>query len=189
MRIQRREKKNKKQKTKIESKNKIYNPWRVRSKKYSEYPYVVTISVVKKNVYFSATDLRGRIKYWINAGRAGFKTKEKTRPLALFTTTEKFFKKLLRYGIHDIFIRFKNYKGRTYQIQKALRKLKLARRSRLKGKVKKFKNWNRKHQKRQRRRLRVLGIWTDLHISFNGCCPKKKRRKRTRRHPARIRIR
>jgi hypothetical protein len=36
--------------------------------------------------------------------------------------------------------------------------------------------------------MRFLGIWTELHISFNGCRKKKQRRKRSKRHTKRIRL-
>ncbi len=183
MRITRREKKNKKQKQRLEAKKKIYSPWKGRSKKYSEYPYVVTVSFFRKNLFLSASDLCGRIKYWISAGRGGFKGKDKQNHLAIVTIAEKFFSKLVRYGIRDVFLKFKNYKRNRYAIRKAIRKKKLlgARRRR------RFK-WKGRKKIRGNRKMRFLGIWTELHISFNGCRKKKQRRKRSKRHTKRIRL-
>ena len=38
------------------------------------------------------------------------------------------------------------------------------------------------------RKIRFLGIWTELHVSFNGCRKRKDRRKRSRRRAKRIRL-
>lgn len=212
MRIVRKEKKNKKQKQKqrIEHK-KIYNPWKVRSKKYSEYPYIVTVSFFRKNVFLSASDFRGRIKVWTNAGRLGFKGADKTQYMAVVAIAQKFFKKLRRYGIRKIFLKFKNYKRPRHAIKKALRKLRIMTRSyrnryrkcwttkiikkngkKLKGRVKFSKGAKGyKRSKRYKRggvNVKILGIWTELHVSFNGCRNKKQRRKRHRRRAKRIRL-
>jgi ribosomal protein S11 len=123
MRVVRKEKKNKnKNKKQVVEQKKVYIPWKIRSKKYSEYPYIVTVSFFKKNVFLSASDLRGRIKYWTNAGRLGFKGRDKTQFLALITIAQNFFKKLTRYGIRDVFLKFKNFKRTRYAIKKAIRK-------------------------------------------------------------------
>lgn len=211
MKIVRKEKiiKNKKQKQVIEQK-KVYTPWKVRSKKYSEYPYIVTVSFFRKNVFLSASDLRGRIKYWTNAGRLGFKGGDKTQYMAIVTVAESFFKKLTRYGIRDIFLKFKNYKRPRNAIKKAIRNLKLTG-SRRRKKNQTIRRWKwqwvpikgKKTKKRMRilmnikktrklkgfRKVRFLGIWTELHVSFNGCRNKKQRRKRHRRKAKRIHLR
>lgn len=188
MKIVRREKKNKRHNQRLELKKKTYNPWKVRSKKYSEYPYVVTVSFFRKNVFLSASDLRGRIKFWTNAGRLGFKGADKTQYMAVVTVAEKFFKKLVRYGIRDVFLKFKNYKRSRNAIKRAIKKLKLTGK---KTRWKKFKLGGKtKNQKLYgTRQVRFLGIWTELHISFNGCRKKKERRKRQRRNTKRISLR
>lgn len=196
MRIVRKEKKNKKQKQKQRKEHKkIYTPWKVRAKKYSEYPYIVTVSFFRKNVFLSASDFRGRIKFWTNAGRLGFKGSDKTHYMAVVTIAEKFFKKLRRYGIRKIFLKFKNYKRPRNAIRKALKKLRILYRSRkphwktksiikngkrIKHRVKGYTKWWPK--------FKVIGIWTELHVSFNGCRNKKQRRKRHRRRAKRIRL-
>lgn len=211
MKVVRKEKLNKKKKQKqIIEQKKIYTPWKVRSKKYSEYPYIVTVSFFRKNVFLSASDLRGRIKYWTNAGRLGFKGGDKTQYMAIVTVAESFFKKLTRYGIRDVFLKFKNYKRPRNAIKKAIRNLKLTGSKRrkkykiirrlkwkwvpIKGKNGKKKNkriqvWMTMKKKRKGvRKVRFLGIWTELHVSFNGCRNKKQRRKRHRRKAKRIHL-
>ena len=202
MKVIRKEKKSKKQKQRSELKKKIYNPWKVRSKKYSEYPYVVTVSFFRKNLFLSASDLRGRIKFWTNAGRLGFKGADKTQYMAIVTVAEKFFKKLIRYGIRDVFLKFKNYKRPRNAIKKAIKNLELAGPQTkqkfknwkwitklVKGKRKRIKIWTQNSSRTNSvRKVRFLGIWTELHVSFNGCRNKKQRRKRQRRRAKRIRI-
>lgn len=197
MKVTRKEKKNKKQKQRVDIKKGIYNPWKVRSKKYSEYPYIITVSFFRKNVFLSASDLRGRIKLWTNAGRLGFKGADKTQYLSVVTVAEKFFKKLMRYGIRDVFLKFNNYKRSRFAIKKAIKKLKLPGSRRYRSLVKRWV-WRKVNGKRKRvqelvkpkgkRKIRFLGIWTELHVSFNGCRKRKDRRKRQRRKAKRIRI-
>ena len=206
MRVVRKEKKNKKQKQIVEQKKKVYIPWKVRSKKYSKYPYIITVSFFRKNVFLSASDLRGRIKCWTNAGRLGFKGADKTQYMAIVTVAESFFKRLTRYGIRDVFVKFKNYKRPRHAIKKAIKNLKLAgrkgRRRRNKNKTLQNWKWQTRYLKgkrirekvffkapQNRRKIRFLGIWTELHVSFNGCRNKKHRRKRQRRRAKRIRLR
>lgn len=221
MRVVRKEKKNKiKNKKQVVEQKKVYIPWKIRSKKYSEYPYIVTVSFFKKNVFLSASDLRGRIKYWTNAGRLGFKGRDKTQFLALITIATNFFKNLRRYGIRDFFLKFKNFKRTRYAIKKAIRKSRILGWSRRglrfrQRPYKKVTRWRwkwiaRKGKKKKKRRVeikvliirpkkeffgkgkrkvRLLGIWTELNVSFNGCRTKKARRKRRRRRARRIYLR
>lgn len=210
MKIVRKEKKNKKNKTvNVNVKTPDYTLWKVREKKYSEYPYIVTVSFFRKNVFISASDLRGRIKLWTNAGRFKFKGADKIQYLAIVEVAQKFFKKLLNYGIRDIFLKFSNFRRPRAAIRKAIRSLKLGGKKRkyaykprkkwvnvetkikingkIRTRIKKIQKtfWRRK---RGNRKLRFLGIWTELHISFNGCRNKKQRRKRHRRRAKRIRL-
>lgn len=196
MRVTRKEKKNNKQKQRADLKKSIYNPWKVRSKKYSEYPYVITVSFFRKNVFLSASDLRGRIKLWTNAGRLGFKGADKTQYLTVVTVAEKFFKKLMRYGIRDVFLKFNNYKRSRWAIKKAIKKLKLAGTKKYKAQAQRWV-WKTVKGKKVKtilpsqngkRKIRFLGIWTELHVSFNGCRKRKDRRKRQRRKAKRIRL-
>lgn len=195
MRIVRKEKKNKKQKQRIVQTNKIYNPWKVRSKKYSEYPYIVTVSFFRKNIFLSASDFRGRIKVWTNAGRLGFKGADKTQYMAVVAIAQKFFKKLRRHGIRKIFLKFKNYKRPRHAIKKALKKLRVISRSKWCWRTKLVKKHGKKITIKIKTKvgkkglnLKILGMWTELHVSFNGCRNKKQRRKRHRRRAKRIRL-
>lgn len=214
MRIIRKEKKKNKKKLRVEQKKGGYRPWKVRSKKYSEYPYIVTVSFFRKTIFLSASDLRGRIKVWTNAGRLGFKGGDRTQFLAIVEVAQKFFKKLPRYGIRDVFLKFNDFRRSRHAIRKALRKLKLTgkrgpknqpkrwkwvkvngkkikvtKKPKRKFLTKKGKNKLTYKPKRGSRKIRFLGIWTELNISFNGCRNKKKRRKRKRRRARKIRLR
>lgn len=126
MRIVRREKKNKKQKLGAEKIKTEYNIWKARPKKYSEYPYVVTVSFFRRNIFISASDIRGRIKLWSNTGRLGFVGNDKKQYIALIDTAKRFFENLVRYGIRDIFLKFNNFKRTRYAIRKAIKLAKLA---------------------------------------------------------------
>lgn len=198
MKVIRKQKKNKKQKQKILGTKELYNPWQGRSKQYSEYPYIVTVSFFRKNVFLSASDITGKIKLWINAGRLGFKGADKIQYIAVIAVAEKFFKRLVRYGIRHVFLKFKNYKRPRAAIKKAIKKLRLTKVKKfpatrktvwkkLKGRYRKITQWVR--GKRIPSKLHFLGIWTELHVSFNGCRKKKQRRKRHRRRARVIRLR
>jgi hypothetical protein len=56
--------------------------------------------------------------------------------MAIVTVAEAFFKKLSRYGIRDIFLKFKNYKRSRNAIKKAIKNLKLTGRKERKAKIK-----------------------------------------------------
>jgi ribosomal protein S11 len=135
----------------------FHSTWIPRSRKYSKYPYLLTISFFRSNVFLTASDFQGRIKVWTNAGRSGFKGRVKTDYMALITVTEHFLKRLYKFGIRYVFFKFKNFRRGRFAIRKAFRRNK------------------------RKYRFRFLGVWTELHISFNGCRNKKCRRKRKRR--------
>jgi hypothetical protein len=84
--------------------------------------------------------------------------------MALITVTTNFLKKLYKYGIRYVFFKFKNYRRGRFAIRKALRRIK-----------RKF-------------RFKFLALFTELHVSFNGCRKKKLRRKRKRRYARRPKI-
>lgn len=195
MKITRKEKKNNKIKQRLDIKKGTYTPWKVRSKKYSKYPYIITVSFFRKNLFLSVSDICGRIKLWTNAGRLGFKGTDKTQYLSVVTIAEKFFKKLIRYGIRDVFLKFNNYKRSRHAIKKAIKKLKLAPKRKKYQKKQGKLVWVTINGKKKRimkygkpRKIRFLGIWTELHVSFNGCRKRKDRRKRSRRRAKRIRL-
>lgn len=208
MRIKRKQKKGK-PKNIIQKSKLNKEKWKKKRKKYSKYPYLITISVLRKNVYLSACNLKGHIKLWTNTGCLQFKNKEKTNFFAIITTSQLFFKNLLRYGIRDIFIKFNGYQRARFAIRKVIKLLKLPKSKRrlvwqekeytkmefnkkyLKSKkvdkyikvtkIKRYTTWA-----KRKRKVRFLGIWTELNISFNGCRKKKLKRKRKRRYKKRI---
>lgn len=168
MKIVRKQKKKSKKKQRLEQPKKQYKRWKIRSKKYSDYPYIITVSFFRRNVFLTASDLQGRIKVWTNAGRWGFKGRNKKEYMAIVTVAENFFRKVANFGIRFVFLKFKNFRNPRAAIKKAIRK--------------------HKRKKNSRLRLKYLGIWTELHVSFNGCRRKKLRRKRFRRRPRHIRL-
>ena len=164
MRIVRKSKKKVKKKERLEEPNKQYNLWQTRSKKFSKYPYIITVSFFRRNFFLTASDLRGRIKLWTNSGRFGFKGRYKKDFMVIMTVADKFFKRLKKYGIKYVFLKFKNFRRSRHAIRKVLQK----------------------HRKYSKPYLRFIGIWTEMHVSFNGCRKKKLRRKRFRRRTKRI---
>ena len=146
-------KKNKNKKLRLDQKNPVRNRWIAKKKTFSDNPYVITISLYRRNIFFTAADLEGQIKLWVSSGRCGFKGRDKLNKMALWTVSNVFYKRLCRYGIKEAIFKFKNFNKNRWQLQKALKKF----------------NW--------RRRLKLLGFFIETQISFNGCRTKKKRRK------------
>jgi len=120
MKISRKQKKNQK-KLKKSAPRKNYKPWATRSPKYSDFPYLITVSFFRRNLFLTAADFQGRIKVWTNAGRVGFKGRTKTEYLALITVTQDCLKKVWMYGIRHVFLKFKNFRRARNAIRKAIR--------------------------------------------------------------------
>lgn len=147
-----------------EQPKKFEKRWKTRPrKKVSLYPYIISISQYRRNLFLTVADFRGRIKLWTSMGIGGYKNKEKLDYLAVFPTVIKFLKILKKRKILRFFFIFKNLRrirGARIAFQKVFFSF-----------VKKTK----------KNKLLLLGCWTQLHMSFNGCRSKKKRRKRKRR--------
>lgn len=155
-----RRKQNKKLKNKGRKEQpKHYKRWLARPQKYSRFPYLITVSEFRRNIFLTAADFQGHIKFWTNAGRAGFKGRNKTEAVAITSLTKTFFKKVWDYGIRTVFLKFKHCKRAHHAVKKALRTNRFT-----------HKNF-----------LKLLGVWTELNLSFNGCRRKKLRRKKRRR--------
>lgn len=135
--------------------NLVKKRWIVRRKTFSPYPYILTISYYKTNVFFTIADIEGRTKGWSSTGRFGFKKKDKTAYMAIVKVTEQFMKKIWSLGIRRVLLKFKNvYKRDTrFAIRNSLRK-----------------NW-------QSYPFKYLGILFQMQIAFNGCRKKKQRRR------------
>ena len=129
--------------------------WIPRKKTLSPYPYLITISFYKSNVFFTVADIKGHTKGWLSTGKIGFKNKDKTTYMALVRVTELFWKKVWSLGIRQVILKFKNiYKKSTRSaLRKGLRKI------------------------RRIYPLKYLGILAQIQVAFNGCRKKKKRRK------------
>ena len=129
--------------------------WVTRKKTFSPYPYIITISYYRSNIFFTVADIQGKTKAWISTGRGGFKNKDKTTYMAIVKVAELFFKKVWSLGIRRVILRFKNlYRRGT--------------RSAIRNSIKKI---------RHRYSLKYLGILAEAQIAFNGCRKKKLRRK------------
>ncbi len=159
-------KKNKKQskkeinkRKKIQARKAISMPvkkrWVLRKKTFSPYPYIITISNYRTNVFFTAADIRGQTKTWTSTGRSKFTNKDKTTYMAVIRVTEIFYKKLRNLGIRRVLFRFKNvYKKNTrLAVRRGIRKMKRS------------------------ISLKYIGFFVKTQISFNGCRKKKKRRR------------
>ena len=129
--------------------------WITRKKTISPYPYLLTISYYKSNVFFTVADIKGHTKGWTSTGRMGFKNKDKTTYMALIRVTELFYKKVWSLGVRRAILKFRNLskRGPRAAIRNGLRKI------------------------RRLYPVKYLGLLAETQISFNGCRKKKKRRK------------
>jgi ribosomal protein S11 len=129
--------------------------WKIRKKTFSPYPYLMTISYYKTNVFFTVADIHGHTKVWTSTGRSGFKNKDKTTYMAIVRAMELFLKKIWNGGIRCMLLQFRNLYRRhaRFAIRFSLRKFK------------------------QRYRFQYLGLLVENQMAFNGCRKKKKRRK------------
>ena len=142
-------KKNKK--IRLIQKNSVKKRWVTKKKTFSSFPYVITISHYRRNIFFTAANLKGQTKLWISSGRCGFHGRNKINKMAVFTVANAFFKKVASYGIKYAIFKYKNYNKNRWQIQKVIKKL---------------------------RRLKILGFLIETQIPFNGCRTKKKKENR-----------
>lgn len=127
----------------------------LRKKTSSPYPYIITISNYKTNVFFSVADIHGQIKAWTSTGRSDFKNKDKTTYMAVIRVTELFYRKIWNLGIRCVLFKFKNLRKRNtrFAIKNGLRKI------------------------RRSIPLKYMGFLAHTQLAFNGCRKKKKRRK------------
>jgi ribosomal protein S11 len=129
--------------------------WMLRKKTFSPYPYIITISYYKTNVFFIVADIQGHTKAWTSTGRSGFKNKDKTTYMAVVRVTELFLKKVWNLGIRRVILKFRNlYKRNTrFAVRHSFRKF------------------------RRNYPFKYLGLLVQNQMAFNGCRKKKKRRK------------
>lgn len=146
-------KKKKNQKIRSDQKNPVRSRWIARTKTFSNSPYVITISHYRRNIFFTAADLTGQTKFWMNSGRCGFKGRNKINNFALLILANTFFKTLRRSGIRILIFKYKNYNKNRWQFKKIVKRL------------------------NEKRRLKILGFFIETQIAFNGCRKKKKKRK------------
>lgn len=127
--------------------------WVTKRKTFSYHPYVITISSYRRNMFFTAANLKGQTKIWLSAGKCGFKGRNKVAHMAVITVAETFFKKVWSFGIRRAIFKYKNFNKRRWAIKKALK------------------------QTLKRCPFKILGFCIETQIAFNGCRTKKKRRK------------
>ena len=126
-----------------------------RKKIFSPYPYIITVSYYKTNVFFSVADIEGQTKAWTSTGRSDFKNKDKTTYMAVIRVTELFYRRLWNLGIRRVLFKFHNLRKRNtrFAVKNGLRKI------------------------RKSISLKYLGFFARTQLAFNGCRKKKKRRK------------
>ena len=126
-----------------------------RKKISSPYPYIITVSYYKTNVFFSVADIEGQTKAWTSTGRSDFKNKDKTTYMAVIRVTELFYRKLWNLGIRRVLFQLKNLRKRNtrFAVKNGIRKI------------------------RRSISLKYMGFFARTQIAFNGCRKKKKRRK------------
>ena len=145
------QKKNKK--VRLVQKKQILKRWIPKKKTYSNAPYVITVSFFRRNIFWTAANIRGQTKLWTNSGRCGFSGRNKINNMAIVTVGNTFFEKVLKHDIKFVIFKFQNYNRKRWQVRKVLKKF------------------------RKKRKFRVLGFLTETKISFNGCRVKKKKKK------------
>ena len=144
-------KKNKK--IRLVQKKSVKKRWVTKKKTFSNYPYVITVSRYRRNIFLTAANLKGQTKFWTNSGRCGFSGRNKTNKMAVLTVANIFFEKMSNFRIKYLIFKYKNYNRSRWQIRKVLKKT------------------------RKKRRLKILGFLIETQITFNGCRTKKKKRK------------
>jgi ribosomal protein S11 len=126
---------------------------KVQKKTFSPYPYIMTVSYYKSNVFFTVADIEGHTKIWTSSGRSGFKSKDKTTYMAVVRVMSLFLKKVWAIGIRHMILKFRNLY--TLEASFAVRFI-----------LRKF---------RQRYLFKYLGFIIQNQMAFNGCRKKKRR--------------
>ena len=120
---------------------------------YSTYPYLLTISFFRRNVFFNLSDLNGQTKLWTNAGRKGFVGRAKIDHLVVIKLINDFVQEIWRKGIRSILLQFNHIGQRKYSLKRGIT------------------------QALEKYQVRFIGLLTIVGIAFNGCRRKKIRRK------------
>lgn len=175
-------KKNKKKKIRKVTVTSAKKRWALRKKTFSPYPYILTISYYKTNVFFTVADMKGQTKLWTSTGRSGFKKKDKTTYMAIVRVTELFYKRLWQWGVREVVLKFKNVAKRSarFALRHSLRKIRKANRKVMRATHKMNRKYRQKkqvHKIKAYPRLRYMGFLWQFSVSFNGCRKKKQRRK------------
>lgn len=118
------------------------------------YPYILNITTINHNIFFNLTDLSGNTKIWTNAGRLGFKGKDKSSYMAIMHITSEFFKKIISSGIHFLILKYNGQSKQQRPVKKAIRRV----------------------LKKTKTNIQIIGIEMHLSTPFGGCRAKKKRR-------------
>ena len=141
-------------KTSLYANIRVKKRWKVQKKTFSPYPYIMTVSYYKTNVFFTVADIEGHTIAWTSSGRSGFKNKDKTTYMAVVRAMGLFLKKVWAIGIRHMILKFRNLHKRQarYAVRFTLRKFK------------------------HRYLFKYLGFVIQNQMAFNGCRKKKRRR-------------
>jgi ribosomal protein S11 len=127
--------------------------WVAKKKTFSPYPYIITVSFHKRNVFFTLSNIKGQTKMWTSSGRFHFKGRDKTAFMAIIQISEFFLKKIWRLGIRRAILKIKNANRKRFAVRKTIRRL------------------------RKKYPVKFVGVFMQIQVAFNGCRRKKKRRK------------
>ena len=132
----------------------IKSRWKTRAKTYDSYPYLLTVSFFRRNIFFNLSNHLGQTNFWTNAGRNHFQGRDKIDYMAVISMTEIFLRRIWVSGFNWIILNFKNY-------------------NRLNRAVKRGIKWSLK----KGFQLKFISFSVKNEIAFNGCRRKKKRRR------------
>jgi ribosomal protein S11 len=127
--------------------------WINKKKTFSPYPYIITVSFYKRNVFFTLSNIKGQTKIWTSSGRLHFKGRDKTAYMAIIQVNQFFLKRIWRLGIRCAILKLKNVSRTRIAIKKSIRMM------------------------RKICPIKFVGLFIQMQIAFNGCRKKKKRRK------------
>jgi ribosomal protein S11 len=127
--------------------------WTARRPTYSTYPYLLTISSFRRNVFFNLSDFKGQTKICTNAGLKGFSGRAKMDHLVIIKLINDFVQEIGRKGIRSILLKFHHVGQKKYSLKKGI--------------IKALGKYN----------VRFIGLLTTIGIAFNGSRRKKIRRK------------
>jgi len=86
-----------------------------------ELPFMIAVVIQKRNVFYHASDIRGKLRLSLCMGLCGFKGKEKQAFLAVVTGATIFFNILMTHGIQHLFFIYRNSSYLRHAVRKGWR--------------------------------------------------------------------